>query len=160
MYSSSPCNSVDGNSLARTLKWIAMPSSRGSSWPRDQTQVSWDSCTASGLFTAEPSGKPILIHTWPKIHVNKAKEEMLHLVRHSHIKCSYWSLLFLEKLQVWLHGSSRVDCQSKIVCIIYSLVNCCVDDVGSLPKSRRPHKHIFMTDDSNLCFLLFFFEER
>ena len=29
---------------ARILKWIAMPSSRGSSWPRDWTQVSYISC--------------------------------------------------------------------------------------------------------------------
>ena len=63
MDCSSPGTSVHGISLARTLKWIAMLSSRGSSWPRDQTQVSWDSCTASGLFTAEPSGKPKITYT-------------------------------------------------------------------------------------------------
>ena len=33
-----------------------MPSSRGSSRPRDQTQVS---CTASRFFTTEPPGKPL-----------------------------------------------------------------------------------------------------
>ena len=33
---------------ARILDWAAMPSSRGSSQPRDQTQVS---CTAGGFFT-------------------------------------------------------------------------------------------------------------
>ena len=33
---------------ARTLEWIAMPSSRGPSWPRDWTHVS---CTAGGFFT-------------------------------------------------------------------------------------------------------------
>ena len=33
---------------ARILEWVAMPFSRGSSQPRDQTQVS---CTAGGLFT-------------------------------------------------------------------------------------------------------------
>ena len=29
---------------ARILEWVAMPSSRGSSWPKDQTQVSYISC--------------------------------------------------------------------------------------------------------------------
>ena len=33
---------------ARILKWIAMPSSRGSSQPRDETQVS---LIAGGFFT-------------------------------------------------------------------------------------------------------------
>ena len=30
---------------ARTLQWVAMTSSRGSSWPRDQTHISYISCT-------------------------------------------------------------------------------------------------------------------
>ena len=41
---------------ARMLEWIAIPFSRGSSQPRDGTQVS---CIASGFFfTTEPLGKP------------------------------------------------------------------------------------------------------
>ena len=44
---------------ARILKWVAMPSSRGSSWPRDQTHVS---CIAGGFFTAELLGKPVISH--------------------------------------------------------------------------------------------------
>ena len=41
----------------RILKWVTMPSSRGSSWPRDQTCVS---ASVGRLFTTEPTGKPIL----------------------------------------------------------------------------------------------------
>ena len=41
----------------RTLEWVAISFSRGSSPPRDQTQVS---CIAGRFFTAEPSGKPFL----------------------------------------------------------------------------------------------------
>ena len=37
---SPPGSSIHGILQARILEWIAMPSSRGSSWPRDQTQVS------------------------------------------------------------------------------------------------------------------------
>ena len=40
--------SVHGILQARILEWVAMPSSRGSSHPRDQTQVS---CIAGGFFT-------------------------------------------------------------------------------------------------------------
>ena len=39
-----PGSSVHGILQARILEWVAMPSSRGSSWPRDQTQVSYISC--------------------------------------------------------------------------------------------------------------------
>ena len=43
-----PGSSVHGILQARTLEWVAMPSSRGSSQPRDQTQIS---CIAGGFFT-------------------------------------------------------------------------------------------------------------
>ena len=39
---------VHGILQARMLKWVAMPFSRESSWPRDRTQVS---CIAGGFFT-------------------------------------------------------------------------------------------------------------
>ena len=56
---------VHGILQARILKWVAFPFSRGSSQPRDQTQVS---CIAGGFFTSwgtskaqeNWSGKPIL----------------------------------------------------------------------------------------------------
>ena len=47
-----------GYSQARLLEWISMPSSRGSSRPRDRTYVSCSSCIASRFFTTEPLGKP------------------------------------------------------------------------------------------------------
>ena len=44
MDGSPPGSSVHGILQARMLKWVAMPSSRGSSQPRDQTRVSYISC--------------------------------------------------------------------------------------------------------------------
>ena len=43
------------NTRVRILEWVAYPFSRGSSQPRDQTQVSH---IAGGFFTAKPQGKP------------------------------------------------------------------------------------------------------
>ena len=40
---------VHGILQARILEWVAFPFSRGSSWPRDQTQVS---CIAGSFFTS------------------------------------------------------------------------------------------------------------
>ena len=43
-----PGSSVQGFLQARILEWVAISSSRGSSWPRDQTRVS---CIADRFFT-------------------------------------------------------------------------------------------------------------
>ena len=52
----SPGSSVCGVLQARVLEWVTILSFRGSSWPRDQTWVSWVSCT----------GRQVLHHwaTW------------------------------------------------------------------------------------------------
>jgi len=47
-------SSVHGILQSRILKWVNIPFSRGSSRPKDQTQVSY---IAGGFFT-EPPGKP------------------------------------------------------------------------------------------------------
>ena len=52
---SPPGSLVHGILQARILEWVAMPSSRGSSW-RNWTHVS---CIAGRFFTAEPLGKPL-----------------------------------------------------------------------------------------------------
>ena len=39
-----PGSSVHGILQARILEWVAMPSSRGSSWPRDRTHIFYVSC--------------------------------------------------------------------------------------------------------------------
>ena len=51
-----PSSSVRGVFQARILEWVAISSSRGSSWPRDRTRVS---CIASRLFTTETLEKPL-----------------------------------------------------------------------------------------------------
>ena len=62
-----PCDLVDcsppGSSVHRILQagileWVAMPSSRGPSWPRGQTRVSCISCIAHRFFSTLPRGKP------------------------------------------------------------------------------------------------------
>ena len=57
MDCSLPGSSVLGTSQARILEWVAISFSRGSSWPRDRTQVS---CIAGGFFTTEPPGKALV----------------------------------------------------------------------------------------------------
>ena len=52
-----PVSSVCGNSHARTLEWVAIPFSRGSSEPRDQTCIS---CIAGGF----PGGSEVKASAW------------------------------------------------------------------------------------------------
>ena len=55
---------VHGILQARILEWVAFSFSRGSSQPKDQTQVSR---TEGGFFTAEPPGKPTFLSKMTKI---------------------------------------------------------------------------------------------
>ena len=51
MEGSPPGSSVHEILQARILVWVSMPSSRGSSRPRDQTQVSLAPALAGGFLT-------------------------------------------------------------------------------------------------------------
>ena len=66
MDCSPPGSSIYGLLQARILEWGAIPFSRGSSRPRDQTQVS---CIAGRFFTTEPPGKP---------QINKSSHKQSH----------------------------------------------------------------------------------
>ena len=52
-----PGSSVHGISQASILEWLVISSSKGSSWPRNRTCVSYVFCIADGFFTTEPPGK-------------------------------------------------------------------------------------------------------
>ena len=59
MDCSPPGSSVHGLLQARILEWLAMPSSKGSSPPRDRTHVSCGYCIAGEFFTTEPPGETL-----------------------------------------------------------------------------------------------------
>ena len=60
-----PGASVHGILQARILNWVAISSSRGSSWPRDRTWISYVSCIGRWVLyhwyhLGSPSGHPIV----------------------------------------------------------------------------------------------------
>ena len=61
---SPPGSSVHGILQARTLGWVAMPSSRGSSPPRDRICISYVSCIGSRLLPLALPGKPFFLWRW------------------------------------------------------------------------------------------------
>ena len=60
---SPPGSSVHGILQARILEWVAIPFSRGSSWPRDRTQVSH----IAGRLPFELPRKPLLWYSILKL---------------------------------------------------------------------------------------------
>ena len=58
---SPPGSSVHGTHQARILEWVAIPFSRGSSWPRDQIQVS---CVAGRFFTIWATWEAPYVFDW------------------------------------------------------------------------------------------------
>ena len=65
MHCSLPGSSGYGISQARILQWVAIFFYKGSSQPRDQSQVS---CLAGGFLTTESLEKPIKIFNEPLVH--------------------------------------------------------------------------------------------
>ena len=57
MDCSLPGTSAHGVLQARILEWVAMPSSRGSFWPRDWTHISDVSCIGRQVLTARTTWK-------------------------------------------------------------------------------------------------------
>ena len=68
-----PSSSVHGILQTRILEWVAMSSSRGSSWSRGWIHVSHGFCTAGWFFTTEPLGSPflgyLLLFALQKLHM-------------------------------------------------------------------------------------------
>ena len=64
---------------------------QGSSWPRDQTQIS---CIAGGFFTTEPLGKPHKLHWGWLYFLQRAPEKNWRCVWRFHLRESFWRGLF------------------------------------------------------------------
>ena len=82
-------SSVHGILQARLQEWVAMPSSRGSSRPRDQTRVSQVSCI----------GRWVLYHLH---HLGSLHSIHTHTHTHTHI----YSFLYIFSSNILLHYSS------------------------------------------------------
>ena len=85
MDCSSPGSSVHGILRARILEWVAIPFSRGSSWPRDQT---WVFCIANIFFTiwahqeSPIKGLGHCIFNWQKKKLAREKKKLICMDMH------------------------------------------------------------------------------
>ena len=131
---SPPDSSVHGIFQARRLEWVAMPSSRGSSWPRDQIHVSCVACTAGRFLTTEPPGSPFYcpflqnIMWFPKIHATfKIKYSSNYSMAHTQLR-SYLSLpMFFLRRFLMVCGLAN----GSFVCLLISPSNSCLQAILS-----------------------------
>ena len=106
-----PGSSVHEIFRARILKWVAISSSRGSSWPRDWTCISWTRVSGISLI-----GRQILYHwaTWEalgcllqrqKFHSWKLLLYNLITSQRLHSQLSlHWGLDF----NIWILGGTNI----------------------------------------------------
>ena len=74
-----------GFSRPEILEWVAISSSSGSSWPRDQTCIS---CITGGFFITEPPKKPFPMN---RTEQSKAYCSYHSSVRSQEVKSSFWN---------------------------------------------------------------------
>ena len=81
---------------ARILEWVAMPSSRGSSRPRNWTHISGVSCTANRFVPTEPPGKPLASYsdTYICTHTHTYTHTQIHVYTHICSSISHWFQTF------------------------------------------------------------------
>ena len=139
MDHSPPGSSVRGILQARLLEWVAMLSSRGSSWPRDWTHISYVSCIGKRDFfflSLVPHGKNRILRLGGKykIHIfTYAEYKVLHVELYSELSekpkwtntTDYVVLSFHEENPCQFFERSKVFFWQRIlkqmspVCIIY-----------------------------------------
>ena len=104
MDCSPPGSSVHGISQARILEWVAISYSRGSSWPRDQTHISYISCIGRWiLYCWAIKEAPIDIsYILPNVIYNRGKKNIFKNI----YLTSFFMFIFVHvknsfKYQMW-----------------------------------------------------------
>ena len=96
---SPPGSSVHGILQARILEWGAMPPSRGSSWPRDRTHVSYVSCTGRRIFATSATWEAQLIFS--VVLISAEPQSDLVILTYTHIY-----IFFFKKCVLFHHHLS------------------------------------------------------
>ena len=95
MDCSLPGSSVHGILQARILKWVIMPSSRGSSWPSDWTHISDVSCIGRWFFTTSTTLEAQWFGTCICCKVSNTIS-LVNISQHTWLQCNYekfWDLI-------------------------------------------------------------------
>ena len=123
MGCSPPGSSVHGILQARILEWVAISFSRGSSQPRDRTQVSH---TAGRLFTVWATGKAN--YRWTGIKTQWSRWAQINIMNSSILIVLFWIVAAYQHWwnQTCLHSHCTVlfNQNSKSQCLKHFMKQC------------------------------------
>ena len=93
---SPPVSFVHGIVQARILQWVAIPFSKGSSWPRDGT---WESCISGRFFIIWATNKGEVLVT---MNISTCQNPSWHRDPRSYYQCSWVSTFKEIYLLLWV----------------------------------------------------------
>ena len=107
MDCSPPGSSVLGILQARILEWVTISYSRGSSWPRDWTNISCISCIAGRFFTCWAMGwEEVSFYSLKnKKEGIKTNTEWIKKQLQSPELAWHWGIGWLDVIYFWLSGT-------------------------------------------------------
>ena len=108
------CSSVHGILQARILNWVAMPSSRGSSWSRDQPCISYACCIGRWV------GSLLVVSPWNTFQYSCLENSMdrgaywetdqgLQRIEHTWVANTFYGLVLVFSHRIGLGGSKIWD---------------------------------------------------
>ena len=134
-------SSVHGILQARTVEWVAMPSSRGTSQPRDWTHVSWVSCIGGQVLCHWASWEACsyysLIGSFPYLHTQGSTPLRACSISHSSAHhTGQWSR--------WKHplGIDRIDSCPFETCLRHCTPRCWTRRLALFLEELKQTKHI------------------
>ena len=128
MDCSPPGSSVLGILQARILKWVSVPFSRGSSWPRDQTQVS---CIAGRFFTIWATREALYMYVYVYMYI------YAYAYKHTHTYNGFITWSILRKFSHVLYGRRNNDFFQGSMETYCSCFTCLIAKAGLLKQGRR-----------------------
>ena len=104
--------SVHEISQARLLEWVAMPSSRRSSWPRDRTHISYVSCICRWVLKPFCLLGSLRWHIKKQTHhfVDKGLYHQSYGFSNCHVWCESWTI---HKTECWRIDAFQLWCWRK-----------------------------------------------
>ena len=110
---SPPGSSVHEISQATILEWVAMPSSRWSSWPRDRTHISYVFCICRQVLKHQCLLGSLRWHIKKQTHfTDKGLYHQSYGFSNCHVWCESWTI---NKAECWRIDAFQLWCWRKLL---------------------------------------------
>ena len=132
---------------ARILEWVAMPFSRGSSWPRDWTKVF---CIAGRFFTAESPGNLGSFFNHPKMYPFYSDSNSNIMTQNSTLFLVLFLPLFHSVAQISYSYFTYLFCYFCFQCLLPTNMN-----HNTIDKTTKTEKCYSNSDKSQIIVLVY-----